>query len=76
MANDFIEDLMARRGKVAIPSNTVWMLEQNGAQVIIPTAFEPDPTTHRSEYYYNAITDCLYKKVTLNQRSVWKKVSE
>ncbi len=34
---------------------------------IEPTAFEPDPRTHRDDYYYNAITNVLYKKVITRQ---------
>lgn len=38
-------------------------LELYGARIIEPTAFEPDPRTYRGEYYYNAVTNQLFRKV-------------
>jgi len=45
-----------------IPGPTHW-LELNGATIIEPTKFEPDPNTHRGDYYYNTTTNRLYKKI-------------
>ena len=56
-------------------------LELNGATIIEPTAFEPDPTTYRRSHYYNAITNTLYRKVTTRSQpgitvAHWQKVSD
>jgi len=76
--NNFIADVLERRGtktstvngnKKVINAatlqgnNGVRLLELYGAELIEPTSFEPDPATHRGEYYYNANTNRLYKKV-------------
>jgi hypothetical protein len=45
-----------------IPGPAHW-LELNGATVIEPTKFEPDPNTYRGDYYYNTTTNRLYKKI-------------
>ena len=77
----FLDDLSDRRGKPSVGNNnTVWFLELNGAEVIEPTAFEPDPATHRGEYYYNAKTNVLYRKIVTRQEpgvvhAYWQKVS-
>lgn len=62
-------------------SGTAWFLELEGAKVIIPTAFEPDPNTCRDDYYYNAITNVLYKKIASRNSNgiitaVWQKASQ
>ena len=46
-----------------IPGPAHW-LELNGATIIEPTKFEPDPDTYRGDYYYNTTTNRLYKKIT------------
>ena len=70
--NDFIADILNRRNKVSLGGNTVWFLEINGATVITPTPFEPDPNTYRQEYYYNSIENIMYKRArSSNQNYVW-----
>jgi hypothetical protein len=78
---NFLTDLFNRRGKMKASGNTIRIIEYNGGQIIEPTAFEPDPLSHRQEYYYNAITNILYKKITHADKGVvvsayWRKVSE
>ena len=81
--NEFFDDLSERRGKQEVGHNPAWFLElgEEGAEILIPTAFEPDPNTHRDDYYYNAVTNTLYTKVV--NRSIdgikvanWKKASQ
>ncbi len=78
--NSFIEDLLQRRGKKHIGSNSIRVIELMGGRVIEPTAFEPDPNTYRGEYYYNAITNTLYRKVIVRTDPVtvanWRKASD
>jgi len=81
--NDFLTDLYARRGTAKIAGNPVRFLERiAGATMVEVTAFEPDPTTYRHDYYYNAITNRLYKKIVVERRpelgvtiAHWKPVS-
>jgi hypothetical protein len=73
--SDFIADILNRRGKPSIGGDTVWFLELNGATVISPTPFEPDPNTHRQEYYYNSIDNIMYKRArSSSQNHVWVKM--
>ena len=78
---EFLTDLNDRRTIRSIGDWSAWMLELNGAKVIEPTAFEPDPATHRSEYYYNAETNVLYRKIVTRREpgvvvAHWQKVSQ
>lgn len=57
--------------------NSIWFVELFGGKVITYTAFEPDPNTHRDEYYYNVNDNALYKKQKINKNTyVWKRVSQ
>lgn len=78
---DWLDDLSQRRGKAEPGYDNIWFLELDGAKVIEPTAFEPDPATFQGNYYYNVITNVLYKKIiTRNEPGIitayWKKTSE
>lgn len=77
----FLDDLSDRRGRQEVGHNPAWFLEREGAKLIIPTAFEPDPNTYRDDYYYNAITNALYKKIVSRDNNgikvaSWKKTSQ
>lgn len=77
---NFLIDLFARRGKVTPGFNPEWIIELEGAEIIAPTAFEPDPNTHRDQYYYNAATNTLNQKITTIDtqglpKSTWKRIS-
>lgn len=79
--HDFINDLLDRQGRRTPGYNPIWFLELVGATVIVPTAFEPDPATHRGTHYYNAVTNVLYKKVITRKEpgvvvAYWQKVSD
>jgi len=80
MTTSFLIDLNQRRGYPTKGHAPIWELETHGATIIEPTAFEPDPLTHRNDYYYNAITNTLYRRIIITQDSFksayWKKVSE
>jgi hypothetical protein len=79
---EWLNELSEVRGRQFVGNNnTVWMLELAGATPIEPTAFEPDPATHRGDYYYNAITNALYKKIITRKEpgivhAYWQKVSD
>lgn len=77
----FLTDLVTRRGPVGVGHEATRFLELWGATIIEPTAFEPDPATHRSDYYYNAVTNTLYKRVkTRHEHGIivahWQKASD
>ncbi len=59
----FLTDLMDRRGSAARGHNPARFVELYGGTVIEPTAFAPDPVTHRAEYYYNAVDNMLFRRV-------------
>lgn len=81
MANfDALEDVIAHRDAHADFHGglTYWLLELSdvGGDIITYTAFEPDPNTHRGDFYYNAATNVLYKKVaTCGGLFDWKQIS-
>lgn len=77
----FLSDLIARRGAKKKGHTNIRAVELLGGKVIEPTAFEPDASTFRGEYYYNATTNTLYrKKVTVANSDtkvcIWLKVSD
>jgi hypothetical protein len=78
--NDFLVDLFSRRLNDEIGGLGVRTVELYGGMVIEPTAFEPDPTTYRDEYYYNAISNALFKKIIVRKEfsilsAYWQRVS-
>lgn len=77
----FLADLAQRRGRPTPGHDSVRFLELAGGSIIEPTAFEPDPATHRHDYYYNAVTNTLYRKVvTRREKGIvvahWQKTSD
>jgi hypothetical protein len=76
----FINDLIARRGRKTNGHMPAWFMERWGANLIEPTAFEPDPTSYRHDYYYNAVTNALYKRIVTRHGDItiarWQKVSD
>ncbi len=77
----FLTDIAAKRGKKSGGGNPAWFLEKEGATVIVPTSFEPDPNTYRDNYYYNAKTNALYVKIITKYKdntavASWKQVSQ
>ena len=77
---EFIQDVIARRGIKRIGEQTIRIVEFVGGEVIEPTAFEPDASTHRNNFYYSTITNALYRKIiTRNEPGIivahWQKVS-
>jgi hypothetical protein len=77
----FLADLAVRRGRPSPGCNPIWFLELRGAVIVQPTAFEPDPRTHRDDYYYNSITNTLYRKVISRKEpgiitAHWQKASD
>lgn len=60
---------------VASGANSLWFIELIGGKMILYTAFEPDPNTHRDDYYYNVVDNVLYKKIKINGVYAWKRIS-
>lgn len=61
--NAFIADVLSRRMKPGVGGNPHRMVEMHGGTMLYMSAFEPDPTTFRDEYYYNVAKNVLYRKV-------------
>jgi len=77
---DFLADLQNRRGLKSGGFNSNWFLELTGAKLLVPTAFEPDASTYRGDYYYNAVTNTLYRKIVTRREpgmvvAHWQKAS-
>jgi len=69
-------DAWSKNGHPGISGyNTIWFIELIGGKVITYTAFEPDPNTHRDEFYYNVLENVLYKKIKIDGINAWKPVS-
>lgn len=64
-----IADVLSRRGPATVGGNPLNFLELYGAAMVEVTAFEPDPRTFRGEYYYNAVTDRLYRRIVTARRA-------
>ena len=69
--NEYLADILGRRRLNNSRGDCVWFLEKHGANIVEPTAFEPDPNTHRSDYYYNAVENVLYRKNRVVNTNVW-----
>lgn len=48
--------------------NTHWFNELFGANAVAIYTYAPNPATFRGEYYYNSMTNMLYKKIKLDWR--------
>jgi hypothetical protein len=77
----WLQDLSERLGIRRVGQDSARFLELNGAIIIEPTAFEPDPATHRESHYYNAMTNTLYRRVVTREEpgvvvAHWQKVSD
>ena len=69
MTTNFVDDLSARRGTPRVGANSLQLgIERVGGRMVQVIAFEPDPVTFRDDYYYNAQTNALYKKVIVSER--------
>lgn len=76
----WLQDFSERLGVRGVGQDSARFLELSGAVIIEPTAFEPDPATHRESHYYNALTNTLYRKVITREEpgivvAHWQKVS-
>lgn len=73
--NSFVQDILSRRNLRISGGDSIWYLEAVGANIIEPTAFEPDPNNHRHQYYYNAQDNALYRKKAIgSDTNVWEKM--
>lgn len=63
-----LSDLVDRRRPFNTGGNPHTFLELHGARMVEVTAFEPDPTTYRCEYYYHATLNRLYRRVVTHRR--------
>lgn len=73
---EFFDILSEKRGQPGVGGEPLVFLEKLGA-VKTPVQFnEPDPLTFRSNYYYNARLNELYKRKVFNKYyAVWLSVS-
>ena len=79
-----LNEILAARGLISAGYNSLRMaVELNGGNMVEVTNFEPDPCTHRSEYYYNSGQNRLYRRIFTDNRpaegviaAYWKSVSQ
>jgi len=76
-----LEEIIMFRAPRVAARDTVWNIERHGANIIMPTAFEPNPATYHGKYYYNAATNTLYMKIITRQEpgiivAHWQQVSD
>jgi hypothetical protein len=76
----WLNDLSDHLGSRKVGHDSIRFVELDGARIIEPTAFEPDPATYRDTHYYNALTNTLYMKVITREEpgivvAHWQKVS-
>lgn len=69
---DFFEILSEKRGKPGVGGEPLVFLELLGANKIPVLFYEPDALTSRTNYYYNARLNELYKRKVFNKHyAVW-----
>jgi len=67
--------IRARHPVVKGVSNSYHYVKLLGGNVVHATAFEPDPNTFRQDYYYNVVSNSLYKKKEVSTGHRWKRIS-
>ena len=78
--NEFLADLYNRRLNNDVGGQGLRIVEPYGGTVLEPTAFEPDPCTCRDDYYYNAISNTLFKRIVVRREyailsAFWQRIS-
>jgi hypothetical protein len=79
--DDFLTDLIDRRRPGSEGGNPHRFVELYGGEAVEVTAFEPDPVTYRTDYYYNSIRNVLYRRVVVdntigNKVAFWQPASQ
>jgi hypothetical protein len=75
-ATDFLTELLTKRGVPSIGGFSYHFLERLGANNIAISFYNIDPLTSRTEHYYNARTNTLYRKKLLSKNyAVWEQIS-
>lgn len=69
----FLEEIFRFRGRPSVGGNPNRFIELIKGQEVFISYYEPDPTTFRSKYYYNARTNQLFALVNAQY---WKKINE
>ena len=70
-----LDDIIRHRGRPTVGHNPLRFIELYGAELVPLQFHEPDPTTFRSEYYYNSRQNVLFRKLnTSDGRVVWKRI--
>lgn len=70
-----VQDILDRRNTQIPGGNSLRTLELYGKQFVELHFVEPDPNTAHSEYYYNTRSNCLFKRLNIGTKSVWKRVN-
>ncbi len=62
-----LTDIDSKRSPKSISGQPHTFLELTGARMVETTPFEPDPRTYRDDYYYNTVTNRLYRRITTSR---------
>lgn len=74
-SSEFIANVVSRRNNEPIGGGLpLRFMELRGAHFVDQLFYEPDPTTFRSQFYYNTRLNKLFKKINSSPRPVWKQV--
>ena len=68
-----MQELETVRGKITTGGNPLNFIELYDGTLVDISLNEPDPNTHRGDYYYNSRLNKLYRKLlTKENKYVWK----
>ena len=76
----FLEEVITKRyavlgaGSTMVGGNPHQFVELLGGKLVEMVAYQPDPLTFRDEYYYNTMTNHLYKRY--NDPPRWKRIGD
>ena len=70
-----LTEILSRRNTSLAGGSPMRFLELYGRRFVPLNFIEPDPSTSRSDFYYNTRQNVLYKRITAGQRFVWKRIS-
>lgn len=71
-----LEEILTRRVVGASAGMPFSFIRLFGGSPVEILHYQPDPQTHRDDFYYNSRENMLYKKYQTDIRFVWKPVGE
>lgn len=73
---DYLNTINKELTRKSSNSRTHNFVSTKGGEIVHMTAFEPDPKTFRGDYYYNCLTNKLYKKLKVTSTDIqWRRIN-